>query len=237
MNNKINCIVVDDEPLARLGLIELIKNTENLNLLEALKNGEEALEYIQNNNVDLVFLDIQMDGINGIELIQELEMNAPLVIYITAYPKFAVESYTLNAIDYLLKPLNPERFKKAVLKAEEYMQNLRNKNGDMSHFFVKSSGRFVRINIAEITHISGMQNYIKLHFKNEKPLILHSPLKSIFNRLSQASFIMIHKSYLVNFAHINSVSGNSVFMNDGIVLPLSRNYKAELLGKINSLVR
>lgn len=229
MSTKLKCLIVDDEPLARKGLTELIGAHPNLSLGNTAKSAEEAISVIQNGGIDLVFLDIQMSGMSGIEMIHEIK-KMPLLIFTTAHAGYAVESYELNASDYLLKPFSQERFNAAIQKV---LEKITFKQVEQTDWFIRSSGQFFKIATQDISYISGLQNYVKIHFTNGKTMLVHSPLKTVHTQLSDG-FVMVHKSYLVNFTFISSVSRNKVFLKNDVTLPLSRIYKPGLLAKFKT---
>ena len=229
----INCIIIDDEPLARKGLNEYIGDTGFLHLLGEFDSPLKATELLSKGEVDLVFLDIQMPKITGIEFIKSLK-NAPPVIFTTAYPNHALEGFEVNAMDYLVKPVSFERFLKAVLKAKEYYEvrekNSTTKNADSDYFFIKADGRLVKIFYDDILFAEGLQNYVTIHTK-EKKYITYLTFKAVEDYLPAQQFIKVHKSYIVSAAKIDSIEGNEVIIG-GHHIPISRGLKEDVMEKL-----
>ena len=212
-----NCIIVDDEPLGRKAIQLLVNETPTLNLLGCFGDADSAGNFILNNRVDLVFLDIRMPGIDGIEFANSIPKET-LVIFTTAYPEYAVDSYALDAIDYLLKPVEPARFQKAVEKACDYQLLLSEKSQKnqlesvtQNHIFVKSDRRFYRILFENILFIEGLKDYIIIHTKEGK-IITKITLKAIHEQLPHNIFIRVNKSYIVNQNKIESFDTNDIFI-------------------------
>ena len=229
----INCIIIDDEPLARKGLNEYINDTGFLHLLGEFDSPLKATELLGKGEVDLVFLDIQMPKITGIEFIKSLK-NAPPVIFTTAYPNHALEGFEVNAMDYLVKPVSFERFLKAALKAKEYYEvrekNSTTKNADSDYFFIKADGRLVKIFYDDILFAEGLQNYVTIHTK-EKKYITYLTFKAVEDYLPAQQFIKVHKSYIVCAAKIDSIEGNEVLIG-GHHIPISRGLKEDVMEKL-----
>jgi DNA-binding LytR/AlgR family response regulator len=232
----INCIAVDDEPLA-LDLIEdNIKQVPFLNLVGTCKNAFEAAEIIQNNKIDLIFLDIQMPGISGIQFIKSLTSN-PMVIFITAYEQYALEGFDLNVIDYLLKPVSLERFLKACNKANEFfvLKNQANKTQNSfidEYFFVNAEYSLVKIKYNEILYIEGLKDYIKIYLSTQpRPVITRMTMKSIEEKLSVLPFMRVHKSFIVSLSKIESIRNLKISIGTHII-PVSEQFADELLVKI-----
>lgn len=235
-NMIINCIAVDDEPLA-LDLIEdNIKQVPFLNLVGVCKNALEAAEIIQNNKIDLVFLDIQMPGISGIQFIQSLP-TSPMVIFITAYEQYALEGFNLNVIDYLLKPVSFERFFKACNKANEYFTLKHNQGKSQGsfvdeYFFVNAEYSLVKIKYNEILYIEGLKDYIKIYLSSQnRPVITRMTMKSIEEKLSVLPFMRVHKSFIVSLDKIDSIRNLKISIGQHII-PVSEQFADELLVKI-----
>ena len=228
----INCIVVDDEPIARNGLLEYIEQIDFLHPAAVCKNAIEASTALQNNRVDLVFLDIQMPKINGIDFLKNLT-HPPLVIFTTAYPEYAIEGYALNVLDYLLKPISFERFFTAVTKAQAQL-NLKGKQETAavsdSYFFIKSNQKLEKIYLGEIMYIEAMANYVLLHTRNKKHVIYMS-FKSIESQLPPGAFLRIHKSYIVAVDAIISIDSFEVLIADK-TLPISKSYRTQVMDRI-----
>ena len=211
-----NCIIIDDEPLAREAIEILVKDTSQLNLLGMFNNALAASKFMEENPVDLIFLDIQMPGITGIEFARNISKRS-LVIFTTAYSECAVDSYEVDAIDYLIKPIDPERFHKAVNKAIAYHSLLLKEEkenieaGNTEYFFVKSERRYFKINYKDILFIEGLKDYVIIQL-DEQRVITRMNLKNIFELLPKHDFLRVNKSYIVNTKHIDSFDNNDIFI-------------------------
>jgi two-component system, LytTR family, response regulator len=228
----LRCIIIDDEPIARKGLREYIQEVDFIQLEGEFDNPLKASEILVGGNINLIFLDIQMPRMTGLEFLKTL--NAPvMVIFTTAYPQFAVEGFELNAVDYLVKPFSFDRFWKAVLKAKAQaasMAGQSSKSGTGEYFFIKTDNKLTKINYDDILFIEAMQNYVSIHTK-EKKYITYLTFKSVEDHLPSAGFLKIHKSYIVSIAKIDSIEGNFVRIGTH-ELPISRSSKEEVLEKI-----
>ncbi len=241
----INVIIVDDEPLAQDVLETYIEKVPELNLVKKCNNAFEANEALKNNQIDLMFLDIQMPQLTGIDFLKTLS-KPPLVIFTTAYSNYAIEGFELNALDYLLKPISVDRFMKAVNKAIEQIELQRREappSGGMAsveeegpdYIFVKADKKLVKVNFDEIIYIEGLKDYVIIRMENQRVITLQT-MKSLEDKLPPAQFRRIHRSYIVNVKHIEAIVGNMVeVMEKGQAkhLPVGKNYRDELLDMIN----
>ena len=235
----IRCIAIDDESLA-LDLIEdNIRKVPFLELVRRFKSGYEAMEFLQVEKIDLLFLDIQMPDISGIQFLKSLK-NKPLVIFTTAYEKYALEGFELDVIDYLLKPFSFDRFLKAVNKARDYIhlkeKNISDETGNpikaqAGYIFVKADYKLVKINFNEILYIEGLKDYIKI-FTGGKPVLTLLSLKSLEEKLPSADFVRVHRSYIVAVNKIQFIQRSFIHIGDKEI-PFSDNYKEQLLSIIN----
>ncbi len=230
----IKCMVVDNEHLARELIEDNIRLIPFLKLVASCKNVDEAIKTMVNQEVDLIFMDIQMPGITGIEWLKAGFINNPMVIMVTAYENYALEGFNLNVLDYLLKPVAFDRFLKASTKAKE-LYLLKNKqvpayeNTDQNSLFVNSDYSLVRINMDNITHIEGLKDYIKIYQLNaDKPVIPRLSLHYMEDKLPSSNFMRIHRSYIVALDKIVSVKKNRLYLPDGDI-PFTDNYRAELM--------
>lgn len=227
----LKCIAIDDEPLALELLSDNISKVPFLELVAECSNPLEALKVLQTQKVDLVFLDIQMPGLTGLQFIQSLA-EKPMFILITAYEKYALDGYTLDVLDYLVKPVSLERFIKACNKAKD-LHDLKLKTSTTSatkadYFFVNVDYKLLKVVFNEITWIEGLKDYIKIHLKNSnRPVITRMSMKSVEEQLPEKEFIRVHKSYIVSVKHITAVMKNSIFIDD-LELPVSDNYRDTL---------
>lgn len=229
----LKCLVVDDESFAIEGIVNYINKLDFLELSATCSSALEAIDVLREKEIDLMFLDINMPELTGVEFMESLE-NPPLTIFTTAYSEYALDGFRLNVVDYLLKPIGFQRFFQAVQKALDLYASrnvLKSDSAVGSEMYIKQDDSFVKIKWEDILYVEAMQNYLKLHFK-EKSYIIHQTMTSIENILPKESFFRIHKSYLVNVSHINMVSGGRVFVGD-TELPLSKHRKDELF---NSLI-
>jgi two-component system, LytTR family, response regulator len=228
------CIAVDDE----LPALELIKNyvsqVPGLQLLHVFNDAVSASEFLRSNAVDILFVDINMPDINGIDLVNSLEKK-PLIIFTTAYKKFAYEGFELEAVDYLLKPISIERFKKAVNKAVEIQQARTQPSQSVpdDSIFVRSEYKMVKVPLAGVDYIEGLEDYIKIHIANSRPVLTLMTMKSFLEKLPADSFLRIHRSYIVSLNKINAVANKKVMLKNGSVLPVSDSYIDELNRYIN----
>ncbi|WP_118952562.1 LytR/AlgR family response regulator transcription factor [Taibaiella helva] len=212
-----NCIIVDDEPLAREAIEMLVDQTADLELTGLFSNAAVASDFMERNAVDLIFLDIQMPGINGIEFARTIPRET-FVIFTTAYSEFATDSYEVDAIDYLIKPVKPERFQKAVEKALTYSRllavdyaknNIEQITDDF--FFVKADRRIFKLYFGNILFIQGLKDYVVMHLENQK-VITAMNIKTIYDQLPKEMFVRVSKSYIINVKHIGSVDNNTVYI-------------------------
>jgi DNA-binding LytR/AlgR family response regulator len=234
----LNCIAVDDEPLALALLEDNISKIPNLNLVAKCNDAFEATRALQENQIDLIFIDIQMPGLTGLQFIKSLAQK-PMVILITAYKQYAVDSYDLDVVDYLVKPVEIDRFMKACNKATQLHQlktvNKENINATTAdHFFLNVDYSLLKIFFNDILWIEGLRDYIKLHIKStNKPIVARMSLRALEEQLPVSKFIRIHKSYLVSVDSISAIRKNSVFIKDH-ELPVGETYRdviARLTGK------
>jgi DNA-binding LytR/AlgR family response regulator len=228
------CIAVDDEPLALALLQDNIRQIPTLELVASCNTAMEAMAVLNQQEIDLIFLDIQMPGLTGLQLLQSLSIK-PMVILITAYEKYALEGFNLDVIDYLVKPVPFERFLKACNKAIDYYRLKKNVPGESQiwpeYFFVNAEYGLVKIVFSEIRMIEGLKDYLKIHLGETKPQIIRMSLKSIEEKLPPGKFFRIHKSYIISLSYITAIRRNSVFLGE-LELPLSDLYKDNLLREI-----
>lgn len=231
--NKLKCIVVDDEPLAQEVLERYLQNIREIEVVTTCSNALEAFEVLNNEAIDLMFLDISMPVISGLDFLRSLH-KAPAVIITTAHPDFALQGYDLDVVDYLVKPVSMERFMKAVNKAIERVRlplpMARVSQPD--YMFVKSDQKLIRINFVDIHYIEGMKDYVKI-FTNEKMIVTLHTMKFFEANLPSDQFIRIHKSYIANATSIKSISGNELELHQSR-LPIGSSYKENLMKMIHS---
>lgn len=223
----IKCIIVDDEPLAISLLENYIKEISFLELVFSNENPIEALEYIQNNEADLVFLDIQMPELTGINFMKILGDKMKYILT-TAYSEYALEGYEHNIVDYLLKPISLERFRKSAVKAQERFSLGKQ---EQNHFFVKSSGRQHRIIFDDILYIESIRDYVNIKTADEEFIVLDT-LKSMEHQLPESSFVRIHKSFIVNLNQIKNIGTKKIIINPEYEIPIGENYRMNFMTRI-----
>lgn len=222
----IKCIAIDDEPLA-LELVETFcQQVPYLQLEKTFTQTSAAQKHLRKFPVDLIFLDIQMPDMNGIEFFRSIKQES-MVIFITAHAQYAVESYTLNAVDYLLKPLQQNRFSQACEKAKDFYQYINKKKSDSPNFlYIRSEYALTKIPFADILYLETMDDYIKIHQLGKKYVLTLMSMKKMMERLPQTEFIRVHRSYIVPLSKVESVRGKSVSL--GVVdLPIGASYEKE----------
>ena len=231
---KINCIIIDDEPLARKGLKEYILDVDFLNLAGSFDNPLLATDIIQCGEAELLFLDIQMPKITGLDFLKSLQ-NPPPVIFTTAFPQFALDGFELNALDYLVKPISFERFFKAALKAKEYYEvrrkyQLESGGQAADYFFIKADNKLVKIMLNEVLFVEALQNYVSIQTISQK-FITYLTFKSVGEYLPSDRFIKTHKSFIIAAEKVDSIEGNNIRIGKHDI-PISRNMKEEVMEKL-----
>jgi len=221
------CIIIDDEPLALELLEDNIKQVTRLQLVASCRSAAQAMQVLQEQQVDLVFCDIEMPGLTGLQLVKSLSQK-PMVIFVTAYHEFALDGFELDVVDYLLKPVPLERFLKACNKAL-HLFNMQNRalpvpSQNRDHLFVYADYNLVRINHGEITYIEGLKDYVKLHRTGAKPVLSRITIKALEEQLPAEQFFRTHKSYIVNLGYVQSVRKGRIKL-DGAEVPYTDNYK------------
>jgi len=234
----INAIIVDDEPLALDVLETYINQLSEINLVARCENALQANEVLKNNQVDLMFLDIQMPQITGIDFLKSLQ-NPPKVIFTTAYPDYAVDGFELNASDYLLKPISLERFMKSVNRVSEEIDLEKNETSQTSDsddfFFVKADKKLIKVIYEDILYIEGLKDYVIIRMNASRVITLQT-MKSLEAKLLSTQFQRIHRSYIINLNKINAVVGNMVEITEKGEkkhIPIGKNYRERLLEIVN----
>ena len=226
----IRCLAIDDEPLALELLEDNIGKVPFLKLVAGCDNAMEAMKIMQQEPVDLLFLDIQMPGLTGLQFIQSMPA-PPMIILITAYEKYALEGFNLSVTDYLVKPVSLDRFIKACNKANQLFElKTHQKTGSVTaatpgYFFVNVDYSLLKITLTDIIYIEGLKDYIKIHLKStQRPVVTRMPVKTIEEQLPSLEFIRIHRSYIVSVAFITAIRKSSVFI-DVLELPVGDSYR------------
>lgn len=226
---NIRCIVTDDEPLARKGLQGYIEKIDFLELVAVCENAIELNSVLKQQPVDLLFLDIEMPYMTGIEFLKNLSQ-PPKVIFTTAYDKYALQGFELEVLDYLLKPVSFERFLKAANKAYDYFKLVESGEQRTDHVFVKADSKLEKVRFDDILFVEALENYIGIYTSGKK-IITHSTLKAFQEKLPPQQFIQPHKSYLVAIDKINSIEGNVLHIQQYQV-PISKYQKEEVLERL-----
>jgi len=227
--NKINCIIIDDEPLGRDVVESFAKEVSYLNILGAFENPVEAMIFVKENRVDLILSDIEMPKITGLELLKTLE-NPPVFIFITAYREFALDGFDTGAIDYLVKPVRFDRFLKAIQKAKDYLDLKRNFNGlqeQSDRIFIKSEGKIIKILLSEIIYIEAQGDYLNVETSSEV-YSTQMTLSSMEESIKNEKFLRIQRSFILNLDFVRSIHGNRVELLNGKSISISISKKDEL---------
>lgn len=220
---KLKCAAIDDEPLALELIKEYVSKFPELEMVHVFDDAISGTEFLRHANIHLLFVDINMPDINGLELVKSLK-EKPMIIFTTAYKKFAFEGFELNALDYLLKPIDFNRFSKAIEKAVEYHRYKQSSVEEQSKsLFVYSEYRLVKVLIDDIEYIESLDDYIKIHFTVDKPLLTLMTLKNVLEKLPAEKFKRIHRSYIVSVSKIKSIQNKKVKLSH-IELPISNSY-------------
>ena len=226
----ITCVIIDDEPLAVELLQSYVNREPQLRLMGTFNDAENGADFIRSNKVDLMFLDIQMPHVNGIQLLKSLD-SPPMVIFTTAYSEYAAEGFELDAIDYLLKPFDIARFQRAVTKACDYHKSLNKTETNANPFiFIKSEYQVIKINYDDIRYIEALDDYIKIYTTNSRPILTLMTLKTIAEKLPSDKFARVHRSYIISLARIESVRNKRIRIGE-IEIPIGSSY-AENINKV-----
>ena len=232
----ISCIAIDDEPLALKQIAAYINKTPYLGLMEEFENPLQAISFLQDNEVDLMFVDINMPDLNGMDFVKSLN-NPPKVIFTTAHSEYALEGFRVDAIDYLLKPIGYSDFLKAAEKAKERTNpNVTEKikvESDEKFLFIKSEYKILRINLSDIKYIESMREYLRIHIENQRPVMALMSMKKMEEFLPSTSFMRVHRSYIVNLDKITIVERNRIIFDKDVYIPVSDQYKDKFQEYLN----
>ncbi len=224
---KIKCLAIDDEPLALRQISDFIRQTPYLDLIAECKNAYEAMEVLDKDEVKLMFVDISMPGLNGLDFIRSLD-NSPEVIFTTAHSEFAIEGFKVDALDYLLKPIGYNDFLKAANKAKTYFKTLKKarlNSAEEECLFVKSEYRIIRIELKDIKYIEGMREYVRIHSISRKPVMSLMSMKLLEEKLPPDSFMRVHRSFIVNLKHVTTIERSRIIFDKDVYIPVSDHYK------------
>lgn len=235
------CVIIDDEPLAVELLEDFVKKVDSLELVSTFNNAIDAVSFINQNNIDLIFLDIQMPHFSGIDFLNTIEKK-PLVIFTTAYSDYAVEGFNLGAVDYLVKPIPFHRFLKSVVRAQQISnpaaavqpisETIAAPEVEQDFMFVRAEYENVKMNFSDILFIEGLKDYVKIYTTDNKFTLTLISLIKLENLLSSKGFSRIHRSYIINIKHVKSIQKNKVLISDKRI-PISESYKNAFFEKIN----
>ncbi len=227
----IKAIALDDEPLALKIIENFSSQSDQISLEKTFSKPNDALKYINNFPVDLIFLDIQMPSISGIDFFKSIDKDI-MVIFTTAFSEYAVEGFNLNAIDFLLKPFTQERFQQAVAKAFEFYNYTNStEKTKQPYIFIRADYSLVKIKLTDIIYLEGLNDYVKFHLENQKPVVARITLKNLSERLSSVDFIRVHRSYILPVNRISHIRNRMIFIHSDdkmIELPIGRSYEDEV---------
>ena len=232
----IRCIAIDDEPLALKQMVEYIEKTPFLVFMEQFESALQTVSYLQDQKVDLMFVDINMPDLSGMDFVKSIN-NPPKVIFTTAYSRYAVEGFRVDAIDYLLKPIGYSDFLKAADKARERI-GIAGKEGaqierNENFLFIKSEYKILRINLSDIKYIEGMREYVRIHIENQRSVMALMSMKKMKEFLPDEGFMRVHRSYIVNLEKVNTVERNRIVFDNKVYIPVSEQYKSSFQEFLN----
>lgn len=225
-----NCIIVDDDEASVNVLIQLIKQVDNLKVVATCSSPMEAIKSLGENQADLMFLDIEMPGMTGIEMLKSLP-GSPKVILTTSHKEYALDAYELNVVDYLVKPITLPRLLKALAKVNYVPAQLQQVEQD--YFFVKKDSVLMKVPVKEILWIEALGDYVTLHTRNER-FILHITLKSVESKLPSSKFVRVHRSYIVHLDNVRTVEDTTIYINE-VSIPIGALYKDNFIKRLNTL--
>ena len=223
-----NCLIIDDNAIARSVLKNLFKIEDSLKLIAECENAADAYKILANNKIDLLLLDVEMPGITGIELVKALGDKKPLIVFISSKRDYASDAYDLNVVDFIAKPITPDRFLKAIIKAKEIYknQNLFMPSKKDEFIFIRDSNIIRRIKLADINYLEAKGDYVKIYL-DEKNYAIHPSLKSVEDKLPMDVFSRVHRSFIVNISKIDTIEGGTLIIQQHFV-PVSDAYKSSL---------
>lgn len=225
---KVRCITIDDEPLALKQMGDFVRQTPFLDLVGECSSAFDAMDVLAKQDVDLMFVDINMPGLSGMDFIKSLEKR-PEIIFTTAYSEFAIEGFKVDALDYLLKPIGYNDFLKAANKALNYFQTQikasLSDDDNTQYLFVKSEYRLVRIKLSEIKYIEGMREYVRIHTLTGKPVMSLMSMKSLEEKLPTQNFMRVHRSFIVNLNQITTIERSRIIFDKDVYIPVGDQYK------------
>ncbi len=231
---KLKCLVVDDEAIAIKGISNYIQKVDFLHLVATASSAQEAMDILEETPIDILFLDINMPKVSGLELLESLT-DAPLTIFTTAYSEYALDGFRLHVVDYLMKPIPFQRFYEACQLAKQTFLSKIYREADLasqeSYVYIRQGDSFEKIDPSDIIYVEGMQNYLKLHLKT-KNVVIHQTMSSLEELLPQAIFFRTHRSYLINMNYIHQISGGQVAMSNGDKIAIAKPRRQALLDSV-----
>ncbi len=226
----IRCIAIDDEPLALKQIADYISKTPFLELAGLCESALQALELLDKTPVDLMFVDVNMPDLSGMDFVKTLE-NPPFIVFVTAYSEYALEGFRVDAIDYLLKPISYSDFLKSANKVKAWFDAMRQKPAEVmsnkDFLFIKSEYKILRINFDDIKYIEAMSEYIRIHLVNSKPVMTQLSMKSIEDQLPEDRFMRVHRSFIINLSKISVIERNRIIFDGTVYIPVSDQYKSK----------
>lgn len=227
------CIIVDDDEMARVSLELLCAKIEDLSLVESFDNGIDALNWLKSGDCDLVFLDIEMPDLSGIELVQSVD-DLPQIIFTTSHTKYALEAFEYQVTDFLPKPIQLGRLIKGVERAKELDDNV-SPQKEQNQLFVRVDGKFVRLELDQIVFIESLGDYVRFVSEDSKKYIVHSTIKNIASKITNTNFLKVHRSYVVNLSKVVDIEENNLLLKQDKIIPVSRAHKSILMSRIKTI--
>lgn len=230
---KIRCLAIDDEPMALEKLKNYISRIPYLELVGACEGTYEAMEIMATESVDAIYIDINMPDVNGFDFVSSL-VDPPMVVFTTAYPEYAVESYKIRAVDYLLKPFGFDDFQRSasnLLRQQKLVDSDRHSDKERDYIYIKVDYRYLRVLFDDILYFEGMNEYLKLHLKDADPILTHTTFKNMIDSLP-SSFIQVHRSYVINMKHIKEVERSVILLDSGARISISDSYKDAFMQRL-----
>ena len=232
----IKCIAIDDEPLALKQINNYVEKIPGLTLLASFSSAVKALEYLEANAIDLMFVDINMPDLSGMDFVKSLD-NPPKVIFTTAYSEYAVEGFKVDALDYLLKPISYPDFLKAANKANAWFGKTESAPStlktDDEFMMIKSEHKIIRINLSDIKYIEGMREYVRIHLMNQKPIMTLLSMKKVEESLPSEDFMRVHRSYIVNLKRMTTIERMRIIFDEKVYIPVGDQYKEKFQEYLN----
>lgn len=230
---KIRCLAIDDEPMALEKLKNYISRIPYLELVGACEGTYEAMEIMATESIDAIYIDINMPDVNGFDFVSSL-VDPPMVVFTTAYPEYAVESYKIRAVDYLLKPFGFDDFQRSasnLLRQQKLVDSDRHSDKERDYIYIKVDYRYLRVLFDDILYFEGMNEYLKLHLKDADPILTHTTFKNMIDSLP-SSFIQVHRSYVINMKHIKEVERSVILLDSGARISISDSYKDAFMRRL-----